>query len=333
MCFGHDGEGALRESLERQGASRRNLIRGAFAGAAGAAALGAGVGAATPAAAHGKGRGRGHERNHEVATDRISIQLYTLRSAMTSDTQIKLVLDQLAKFGYERVERAGLYAYSAAQLKALFDERDIWASSSHDGVSNRDAAALNKKLDDANTFGQKYLNVPYFNSPDKAAWQDLADQMNTEAARHASVASATATTTTPTSSRSRSRTARRRGRCSCPSSTRSSCTSRSTSTGPTPAGSTSAEADPLAFANEVIRTAPLEVRQYHVKDRHGDDASRSSGTSSRATWPTSAWVSSTSRRSSSVHQVEEYIVENDTPDFNPVTTAAIGKLYLEDVAF
>ena len=66
MCFGHDGEGALRESLERQGASRRNLIRGAFAGAAGATALGAGVGAASPAAAPGKGRGRGHERNREV---------------------------------------------------------------------------------------------------------------------------------------------------------------------------------------------------------------------------------------------------------------------------
>ena len=34
-------------------------------------------------------------------------------------------------------------------------------------------------------------------------------------------------------------------------------------------------ADPLAFANDVIRSAPQEVRQYHVKDRHGADAARS----------------------------------------------------------
>ena len=38
------------------------------------------------------------------------------------------------------------------------------------------------------------------------------------------------------------------------------------------AGVNLGEADPLAFANEVVRTAPLEVRQYHVKDRHGADA-------------------------------------------------------------
>ena len=333
MCFGHDGEGALRESLERQGASRRNLIRGAFAGAAGAAALGAGVGTATPAAAHGKGRGRGHERHHEVATDRISIQLYTLRSAMTSDTQIKLVLDQLAKFGYERVERAGLYSYSAAQLKALFDERDIWASSSHDGVSNRDAAALNKKLDDANTFGQKYLNVPYFNSPDKAAWQDLADQMNTEAA-----------------------SARKRGlRYGYHNHAHEFTITFPDGTTPWEvlmseldpklvhlevdlywaytAGVNLLEADPLAFANEVIRTAPLEVRQYHVKDRHGDDALALFGDEQPGDMADLGMGVIDFPAIFKRHQVEEYIVENDTPDFNPVTTAAIGKLFLEDVEF
>lgn len=51
MCFGHDGERALRESLEQKGASRRTLIRGAVAGAAGAATLG-GL-AAAPASAAG----------------------------------------------------------------------------------------------------------------------------------------------------------------------------------------------------------------------------------------------------------------------------------------
>ena len=33
------------------------------------------------------------------------------------------------------------------------------------------------------------------------------------------------------------------------------------------------------------------------------------------------------------HQVEEYIVENDTPDVSPLTSAAVGKLYLEHISF
>ena len=33
------------------------------------------------------------------------------------------------------------------------------------------------------------------------------------------------------------------------------------------------------------------------------------------------------------HQVEEYIVENDTPDVTPLTTAAVGHLYLDHVRF
>ena len=176
MCFGYDGDAALRESLERKGASRRGLLRGAVAGAAGATVLAAGSPAlaAKPSQHPGKGHGHGHGRQKEVPTDLISIQLYTLRSAMTTNASVLQQLDQLAKFGYERVERAGLYPAAgldtAAKLKAEFDARGIWASSSHDGISTvaggtaLDPVALNKKLDDANTFGQKYLVVPYLNS-------------------------------------------------------------------------------------------------------------------------------------------------------------------------
>ena len=141
MCYGYDGDAALRESLERKGASRRGLLRGAVAGAAGATVLAAG----SPAlAANGKqhpGQGHGHAYGrNRVKTELISIQLYTLRSAMTDRTAILRQFDQLAKFGYERVERAGLYpaAYgldTAAKLKAELDARGIWASSSHDGIS------------------------------------------------------------------------------------------------------------------------------------------------------------------------------------------------------
>lgn len=339
MCFGHDGDRALRESMEKKGASRRTVIRGAIAGAAGAAALGVGPGGAAPATASGKrhddkghdDKGHGHGRKREVPTDRISIQLYTLRAALTEDTQIKLVLDQLAAFGYERVERAGLYSYSAAQLKALLDERGIWASSSHDGIAP-DAAALNKKLDDANTFGQKYVNVPYLNSTSKADWQLWAEQMNTEAVA-----------------------ARRRG-------LRYGYHNHAheftidLGGGLTPwevlmseldptlvhlevdlywaytAGVNRGETDPLAFANEVVRTAPLHVRQYHVKDRHGSDATALYNQQPGDMADLGLGVIDFSAIFKK-HQVEEYIVENDTPDFAPVATASAGFRYLQGLDF
>ena len=31
--------------------------------------------------------------------------------------------------------------------------------------------------------------------------------------------------------------------------------------------------------------------------------------------------------------MEEYIVENDTPDVTPLTSAAVGKLYLEHTSY
>lgn len=325
MCFGHDGESALRESLEKRGASRRNLIRGAFAGAAGAATLGAGLGAA-PASASGR-RGRhddhhGHGRAKEVPLDRISIQLYTLRAAMRNPDEVDLVLRRLSQWGYERVERAGLYHYTAAQMKARLDELDIWASSSHDGIST-DAAGLHRKLDDANTFGQKYINVPYLNSDKLADWQRWAEQMNTEAAA-----------------------ARRRGlRYGYHNHAHEFTIDLGGGTTPWDvlmseldrrlvhlevdlywaytAGVNLGEADPLAFANDVVRTSPLQVRQYHVKDRDGATGDMADLGTGVIDFP------AIFKR----HQVDEYIVENDTPDVSPLTSAAVGKLYLEHTSF
>jgi sugar phosphate isomerase/epimerase len=336
MCFGHDGDTALRESLERKGASRRTLLSGAVAGAAGVAALGAAAPARASGPKPGRGHGHDHGRTKEVPTDLISIQLYTLRSAMTTGDSIKQQLDQLAHFGYERVERAGLYPAAtgldtAAKLKAELDARGIWASSSHDGISP-DAASLNKKLDDANTFRQKYLVVPYLNSDKLSDWQLWVEQMNTEAAA-----------------------ARKRG-------LRYGYHNHAheftidLGGGLTPwevltegldprlvhlevdlywaytGGVNTGAADPLAFANEVVRTAPQEVRQYHVKDRHGADAvalyNQQPGDMADLGLGVIDFPAIFKK-----HQVEEYIVENDTPDFRPAATANTGFRYLEGLTF
>jgi sugar phosphate isomerase/epimerase len=331
MCFGYDGDAALRESLDRKGASRRGLLRGAVAGAAGATVLGMGPPALAARPQRGEHPGHGKGPRHRVPTDRISIQLYTLRSAMSSDANIKLMLDQLAAFGYERVERAGLYQYTAAQLKAELDARGIWASSSHEGIS-ADAAGLAKKLDDANTFRQKYVVVPYLNSTSKADWQRWAEQMNTEA-----------------------EAARRRG-------LRYGYHNHAheftidLGGGETPwdvltseldprlvhleidlywaytGGVQSGAADPLQFAIDVVRSAPQEVRQYHVKDRHGADASALYGQTPGDMADLGLGVIDFPAIFKA-HQVEEYIVENDTPDFRPAATANTGFRYLEGLDF
>jgi sugar phosphate isomerase/epimerase len=329
MCYGYDGDAALRESLERKGASRRGLLRGAAAGAAGAAVLGAGAPAL--AARTGRDEHPGKGPRHGVRSDRISIQLYTLRSRMRDDAEIQLMLDQLATFGYERVERAGLYSYTAAQLKAALDARGIWASSSHDGIA-ADAAGLNKKLDDANTFRQKYINVAYLNSPNKSDWQLWAEQMNTEA-----------------------EAARRRG-------LRYGYHNHAheftidLGGGETPwdvltseldpklvhfeidlywaytGGVNTGAADPLQFAIDVVKSSPLAVRQYHVKDRHGADAAALYDETPGDMADLGLGVIDFPAIFKA-HQVEEYIVENDSPDFWPAATANTGFRYLEGLDF
>jgi sugar phosphate isomerase/epimerase len=316
MCFGYDGEGALRRSLEEKGASRRSLFRGAALGAAGVATVGAGL--AAPAVAAGR-PGRGHGgRSRAVPHDRISIQLYTLRSALGGEPGFDVVLQRLAQYGYEKVEMAGYYGRTAAQMRAFLDGLGIRATSSHDGIS-ADATALRTKLENAATLGQRYVVVPYLASSSLADWQRWADQMNAEAAL-----------------------AKRYGlRYGYHNHAHEFTTDLGGGTTPWEVlterldprlvhlevdlywaytgGVNTGAADPDRFAIDVVRRAPQRVRQFHVKDRDaatGDMCDLGTGV---VDFP----------RIFRSHTVEEYIVENDTPDVSPLTSAAVGHLYLD----
>jgi sugar phosphate isomerase/epimerase len=317
MCFGYDGEGALRRSLEEKGASRRSLLRGAAVGVAGVAAVGAG---AAPAQARGRG-GHGHSKR-EVPHDRISIQLYTLRAAMGGQPGFDAVLARLAQYGYEKVELAGYYGRTARQIRDLLDDLGIRASSSHEGIS-ADPAALRTKLENAVTLGQRYVVVPYLNSASLSQWQTWADQMNAEAAvakryglrygyhNHAheftidlggGVTPWEVLTTRLD-----------------PRLVHLEVDLYWAYTG----GVNTGAADPDQFAIDVIREAPQEVRQFHVKDRDGATGDMADLGTGVIDFP----------KIFRKHQVEEYIVENDTPDVSPLTSAAVGKLYLEHTSF
>lgn len=318
MCFGFDGDRALRESLARKGASRRSLLAGA---AAGAVALGSTLGSAAPAAAHGGGHDHGRKRG--IPHDRISIQMYTLRDAIGTGAGLVEVLDALERYGYEKVELAGLYDRTAAQMKELLDERGLRATSSHSGTTTT-AAELQTKLETARTLGQKYVVVPWYPSGQTLSfWQQQADRMNEEAA------------------------AARRWGLRYGYHNHAHEFTDDLGGGVTPwevltdrldprlvhlevdlywaytGGVESGAADPLKFAQDVIRTAPQRVRQYHVKDRAASDGDMADLGTGVIDFP------AIFRK----HQVEEYIVENDNPDVTPLHTAAVGHLYLDHVRF
>ena len=322
MCFGYDGEGALQRSLEEKGASRRSLFRGAAIGAAGLAAVGSGFG--VPAAARGRDdRGHDHGRGRTVPHDKISIQLYTLRDAMRDRAGFDLVLNRLAQYGYEKVELAGnTGGRTAGELRTFLDDLGIRASSSHDGLSNGDRAAMHAKFANARTLGQRYVVVPFLNDPTLEYWQDAADQMNEEAdlakkygLRYGYHNHAHEFTIELENGKTpwevlTERLDRRL--------VHLEVDLYWVYTG----GVNSGAADPLKFSIDVIRDAPQEVRQYHVKDRDvsGDFADLGTGV---IDFP------AIFRR----HSVEEYIVENDQPDVTPLTTAAVGHVYLDHVRY
>ena len=127
MCFGHDGTAPLLRSLDDRGADRRTFLRGMLALGAGAAVVG---GSALPATAGGASAAAAGRR---VPRGLISIQLYTLRDAMTDWDSARKVLRHLADIGYPRVELAGLYDQSAKTVANFLRRQGISPTSSHVG--------------------------------------------------------------------------------------------------------------------------------------------------------------------------------------------------------
>lgn len=319
MCYGFDGEGALRRSLEERGLSRRSMFKGALGAVAGGAVLAAAPGLLSPAGA-AVTAARGACR---VPPGRISIQLWTLRDALWGEPGFDATMTKIAEMNYPRVEQAlGYFGKTAAELRAFYDGLGIRASSSHDGISAT-PADLQTKLQNAATLGQRYLVVPYLASSSLSDWQTWAEQMNVEAAA-----------------------AKRYGIAYGYHNHAHEFTTN-LGGGLTPwevltdrldprlvhlevdlywaytGGVNSGAADPLGFTIDVIRSAPQQVRQFHVKDRSASDGDMADLGTGVIDFP------AIFRQ----HRVEEYIVENDTPDVTPLTTAAVGHSYLDHVRF
>ena len=131
--------------MERsEGLSRRQMI-GAAAGTAATAAVGS---ALVPGAAGAKKGLR--SRENLVPRQNIGIQMYSLRDMLAAD--LPATLDMLEDIGYPEVELFQLHGLTAAELRALLDERSIRAMAAHVGI-DRWRNDLETVLDEAETLG------------------------------------------------------------------------------------------------------------------------------------------------------------------------------------
>lgn len=139
-------------------------------GAAGAA-LAVGAAGALPGVASAEGAGHGGRWGLRVPKDKISIQLYTLRSIL--ETDLEGTLDALADIGYRKVELAGTYGRSATEFRKLLDARRIKATSTHVGIDGD----IDQAIADAKILGNRRSNVAWANFPTIAEWEAFADRL------------------------------------------------------------------------------------------------------------------------------------------------------------
>lgn len=144
--------------------SRRSMLRGVAT-----AALVAGAAVALPNVADAAPARR------RIPLDKISIQLYSLRSLLQNDPEG--TLSALADLGYRKVELAGTYGRSATEFRAILDRCHLRATSTHVGIDGD----VKKTIADALTLGNSYANVPFAQFGTIAEWEAFAGRLNTAA--------------------------------------------------------------------------------------------------------------------------------------------------------
>ncbi len=113
----------------------------------------------------------------------IGLQLFSVRHECQKDEgkNFPAVVEAVAKMGYQGVEFAGYYGYSAAELKRIIDDHGLPCCGAHVGLDTLLGDELKRSIDFHQTLGNKYLVVPglkeeYRNSID--AWKRTAELFN-----------------------------------------------------------------------------------------------------------------------------------------------------------
>jgi sugar phosphate isomerase/epimerase len=106
---------------------------------------------------------------------RLSVQLYTLRDALSSD--VPGTLAQLKETGLEYVELAGMYGKSAEEWQSMLGDAGLWASGAHIGMDalQNDIEAV---IEQADTIGFEYVIIPWVGSESySGGWDTFAQSL------------------------------------------------------------------------------------------------------------------------------------------------------------
>ena len=109
----------------------------------------------------------------------LAVQLYSVRDDAAKD--LPGVLAAIAGMGYEAVEFAGYYGYSAADLRKLLDDNGLKVCGAHVGLESLQGDQLQPSVEFHQTIGNPYPIVPglggqYTESAE--GWQRAADAFN-----------------------------------------------------------------------------------------------------------------------------------------------------------
>ena len=138
---------------------RRTFLKSVAASGVAFAALGCASGGTASAAA---GSSAASRTSTAGLTDRIGVQLYSVRDRMEKD--FTGTLEGVAKIGFKEVEFAGYYNHTPEDVRAIIDRLGLRAPSSHIGldVLQKDLAGTVKA---AKVIGHEYITVPALMQP------------------------------------------------------------------------------------------------------------------------------------------------------------------------
>lgn len=104
-----------------------------------------------------------------IKNKNIGLQLYSLRD--TFPTNVKLVLEQVAKAGYKEVEtygfsaKNGFFGTSINDFKSILADNGLKSPSGHYDfgtfIKNGNSDFLKKAIEAANTLGSQYITIPW----------------------------------------------------------------------------------------------------------------------------------------------------------------------------
>ncbi len=109
-------------------------------------------------------------RTAAAKTIPVGLQLYSVRNECAKD--FPATVAAVAKMGYQGVEFAGYYDYSAKDLRKLLDDNGLKCCGTHTQLDTLLGDAFEKTVEYNQTIGNKYLIVPWLAEEKRRTVQD-----------------------------------------------------------------------------------------------------------------------------------------------------------------